>query len=471
MKRYLLRPIHPAARPAAQQAARAVLAQRATARSVQAQPVSGQQILMLDEADARSLAVARRDLIVEEDKPLELYAMPGLPPILPADTGEVREITVTDPDGAPIPDCTVFAVGQGVGFRGDTGADGTARIALSASHVDHLIVSPRRDFWSRVVAPAADGAPLKVTLSRLDPIAAMGRMHRLLGLGVFGQATGAGVRVAVVDSGIAPGPALTVAGGINTLDDGAPNGYLSDEKGHGTHVAGVIAGSPNGVSRFRGIAPGAEIFSVKVFPGGYTSDLIEAVDWCRENRMDLVNLSLGGRDWSLALDHAIRLASAAGVTLVAAAGNDGSTVAFPAAHPDVIAVAAIGLVGSFGTDSAHALKIGPYRDWWGGLFSASFSNRGPEVDVCAPGVAVASTVPDGFAAWDGTSMACPMVTGLLAQALHWNPALCTGTRTTVEALRWLVGATPADTGLPPPIQGRGLLTAPRMMSGMQVFLT
>lgn len=164
-----------------------MLAQRTRSSSVRTQPASGQQILMLEEADARSLAVARRDLIVEEDRPLDLYAMPGLPPIMPAVAADAWEVTVTDEAGQPIPDCTVFAVGEDVGFRGDTGEDGKAQLSLTARHVDHVIVSPRRDFWSQVVAPPADGATLKVTLPRLDPVAVTGRMHRLLGLAAFGH--------------------------------------------------------------------------------------------------------------------------------------------------------------------------------------------------------------------------------------------------------------------------------------------
>ena len=470
MKRYLVRPYDPAAKPAALDAAMSVLEQGTGALKVRSQKASGQQILMLEEDEARKLAAQSPNVIVEEDKPLELYGMPGLPPIMPTIAGDQWEVTVTAENGQPIEDCTIFALGAGFGFRGDTGKDGKAKLSVTAGHVDHVIVSPRRDYWSRLVQPPTVGATLAVTLPRLHAAEAMQRMHRLLGLSALGKGSGAGVRVAVVDSGIAAGPAVLVAGGVNTLDGGAAEGYREDEKGHGTHVAGIIAGRPAAENSFRGIAPEAEIYSVKVFPGGFTSDLVEAIDWCRENGMDLVNLSLGGRDWSVALDHAIQLAAAAGVTIVAAAGNDGQSVSFPAAHPDVIAVGAIGLVGSFGAESAHMLKVGQYRDWFGQLFSTNFSNFGPEVDVCAPGVAVASTVPGGFAAWDGTSMACPMVTGLLAQALHLNPALRTGTRTTIEALRWLVGVTPADTGMPAPVQGAGLLTAPRMMSGMQVFL-
>ena len=163
---------------------------------------------------------------------------------------------------------------------------------------------------------------------------------------------------------------------------------------------------------------------------------------------------------------AIGRAVDAGVTIVVAAGNDAAPVAYPGALPDVITVAALGKLGSFPADSGHSLKIGPYRDWYGGLFTASFSNNGPEVDVCAPGVAIASTVPQGFAAWDGTSMACPTVTALLALALEAAPWLRTGTRYTRDMLGALVATAGAPTGMPPNFAGAGILTAPRLLAGL-----
>jgi hypothetical protein len=84
--------------------------------------------------------------------------------------------------------------------------------------------------------------------------------------------------------------------------------------------------------------------------------------------------------------------------------------------------------------SGPAPKIGPYRDWFSGLFSAGYMNNGPEVDCCAPGAGIASTMPQGPTAWHGTSMAYPVITGLLAVAfegagLMTAPRLFAATRT------------------------------------------
>jgi len=466
MKRFIVRPRAPAAAPAAEAAARAIVAARAEtgAALIRSDASTGQHVVQLADADAEALRKSRPDLIVEEDKPLELFRMPGLPPMAPTGAETVWEVSVHDAEGAPIAGCSIYAVGRGVGFRAETDESGHARLVVEPGLVERVIASPRAGFWSRVVPVPEDGAMLDVTLAPLDPARAIAWVHRLLSVGGQLPLAGRGVKVAVVDSGIAAVPALAVSGGTNTLDDGDPADFTTDEKGHGTHVGGIIAGRPTAGNAFRGIAPEASLLSVKVFPGGYISDLVQAIDWCRDQQVDIVNLSLGGRDRSETLANAIAMAAAAGVTMVAATGNDATSVAFPAALPEVISVGAIGRQGVFPPDSAHTLKVGRYRDWWGGLFSASFTNFGPEVDVCAPGVAIASTVPQGFAAWDGTSMACPVVSGLLALVLEHSPHLRTGTRATVDAMQWLVRAGSADMGMPAHMQGAGLPAARRLLS-------
>ena len=158
---------------------------------------------------------------------------------------------------------------------------------------------------------------------------------RLLQYGVDGS----GIGVAVIDSGIAPH--LDLLGKVVTsVDFQNPNGNGQDTYGHGTHVAGLIAGSGAasvgipGSPAYRGVAPGASLINLRVLNGsgsGLTSDVVDAIDWCVANqarfRIRVINLSLGHlpvEDISVdPLVLAVNRAVSAGIVVVAAAGNYG----------------------------------------------------------------------------------------------------------------------------------------------------
>ena len=217
---------------------------------------------------------------------------------------------------------------------------------------------------------------------------------------------GEGVCVAVLDTGIDrthPDLVANYRGGVSFVP-GATTPM--DDHGHGTHCAGTIAAPINGVGVV-GVAPSAYLYAVKVLNSagsGSFSQIISGIDWAIQNRMHIVSMSLGGGAAPAALETICNTAWSRGLLLVAAAGNSGtpvppatSTVGFPAKYKNVIAVSAI--------DSANSL--------------ASFSSRGPEVDVCAPGVNVLSTTRGGgYGNMSGTSMACPHVAG--AAAVIWG---------------------------------------------------
>ncbi len=234
--------------------------------------------------------------------------------------------------------------------------------------------------------------------------------------------TGQGSVVAVLDTGIDAGhPDLAgamwtnpgeVAG--NGLDDdrdgfvddvhGADlvnaDGDPADDEGHGTHVAGEIAGAHDGTG-IAGLAPGARLMAVKVLDAkrnGSTSDVGKGIRYALAHGATVINVSVNGDAAGTVLTDAVRAASAAGVPIVASAGNDGRDLdlrpSFPASFPSVLAVAGE-------TDR--------------GLLAA-FSNFGAgTVDLAAPGESVLSTAPGGvFATRSGTSMAAPWVAATLA---------------------------------------------------------
>ncbi len=224
----------------------------------------------------------------------------------------------------------------------------------------------------------------------------------------YGCTSGAGIDVAILDTGIdADHPDLSVAGGINCtgniLKDGSTRrADWTDKEGHGTHCAGIVAALNNSLGVV-GVAPQVRLWAVKVLAddrSGYVSDVIQGLEWCVDNGIEIVSMSFAG-EFSQALGEACDAACEAGLLLVAASGNDGVAVGYPAAYDSVIAVSAV--------DAADRL--------------AAFSSVGPAVELTAPGVDIRSTYRDGgYASFSGTSMACPHVAGVAA--LVWaSPSL------------------------------------------------
>lgn len=218
---------------------------------------------------------------------------------------------------------------------------------------------------------------------------------------VWTSYTGDPVKVAVVDTGIDtshPDLIGNLKGGMSAV---SYTTSFNDDNGHGSHVAGTIAAVDNSVGVI-GVAPAADLYAVKVLDrrgSGYLSDIIEGLAWAVSNDMDIVNMSLGTMSYSASFDSAVQQTIAAGVVVVAAAGNSGpsaNTVGYPAKFAGVIAVSA--------TDSNNTI--------------ASFSSRGSEVDLAAPGVSVYSTYKKkSYATLSGTSMASPHVAGVAALVL------------------------------------------------------
>lgn len=217
---------------------------------------------------------------------------------------------------------------------------------------------------------------------------------------------GAGVKVGIVDTGIdLKHPDLKVSGGAAFV-----GASYQDDNGHGTHCAGIVAALDNEQGVI-GVAPDAEIYAVKVLDAegsGYYSDVSAGIDWCIDNKMDIISLSLGGSTDNELIKAAVLKAYQAGIVIVAAAGNEGNpsgngdSVGYPAKYAEVIAVAA--------TDKSDN--------------RASFSSTGSDVELAAPGVNIYSTyMNSGYETLSGTSMACPHVSGLAALIKSAYPIL------------------------------------------------
>jgi len=255
--------------------------------------------------------------------------------------------------------------------------------------------------------------------------------------GAWELSRGAGVTVAVVDSGakidhpdLAPNiwtnfdevPGNGVDDDRNGFVDdvhgvdfttGAPGQDLTDGNGHGTHVAGIIAAAANGVGVV-GVAPKAKVMVVKVLDAqlaGTTVGVAAAIRYAAANGARIINLSLRGTVPDPRLNEAIAAAAAANVLVVVGAGNDARDIDTQPVYP--ASIAAPNLVSVAATIPQDGRAI------------ADFSNFGQlTVQLAAPGDAILSTSNTG--GWideSGTSMASPMVAGVAALMLGANPRL------------------------------------------------
>ena len=221
---------------------------------------------------------------------------------------------------------------------------------------------------------------------------------------VWGLTTGDPIKVAIVDTGIDlahPDLKANIKGGYNAI---YPAKSANDDNGHGTHVAGIAAALDNEIGVI-GVGPQIDLYAVKVLNrtgSGYLSDVIEGLDWTIQSDIQVINMSLGTSADVQSFHDAVIRVNQAGIIQVAAAGNSGGAVNYPAAYSEVIAVSA--------TDNTDTL--------------ASWSSRGPEVDLAAPGVNIYSTYKgSAYKTLSGTSMASPHVAGTAALLLGM-PAKC-----------------------------------------------
>ena len=185
----------------------------------------------------------------------------------------------------------------------------------------------------------------------------------------------------------------------------AGNRLISDDNGHGTHVAGTAAADTNNGTGVAGVSWGAHAMTVKVldqYGDGWYFDIAAGIVYAADNGAQIINLSLGGESPSQVLQDAVNYAHAKGSLVVAASGNNGGAVYYPGACDNVLTVAA--------TDAQDN--------------RLAFSNQGPQVDIAAPGDYLISTwyLPSIlYRSAHGTSMATPHVSGAAALLWTWRP--------------------------------------------------
>ena len=400
-------------------------------------------ILVVKMADDKAEILRQQSggqLIVDQDQLLRLDSMDtrgaGLvsASISAAGLHTSVAIMVLGRDNAPLRDAEVHLLGIAEPANAVTDERGVATVSIPGDAVQFitgLYVKPKSDFWSFYQAqPALEVhqtnlvylRPLSESFQGFPRQQVTGWGQRLMRMDQLpGNYRGQGSRVAIVDSGADTShPDLhRIKSGFDSLKQGGENTWRHDTVGHGSHCAGIVAAADNSTG-IRGFAPEAEVHICKQYPGARVSQLIEALEYCIEKQVDAVSLNLGGIDPSEALEQQILRAKRLGVACIAAAGDTGGTVHYPASSPNVLAVAAIGKFEEYPADSYHAQTAGPPSA--SGLFSPRFTCYGPEIALCAPGVAILSCVPpSGYAVCDGTSLAAAHVTGLAALIVAHHP--------------------------------------------------
>ena len=342
--------------------------------------------------------------------------------------GRVKVKVVDVGTGKPLAGIEVLgfrSASRKVRYAAMTDAAGQAVLNFEGAKLAEVWAYPPHSHWSSIRKNVAHGTTARFELSTWDAVG--NRALDLLRKGVASDtARGQGVRVAVIDTGVAKHKGLKISKRVSIVDGKEKRTDNIDVQPHGTHVAGIIAGAPTEHVGPLGIAPRAQIYSYRIFAGcnsgAVSSDLALAIIRATNDGCHIINLSLSGGGEDDLVKRALKFAENRGVLVIAAAGNQSAdAVAFPASEKTVVSVGAMGCTTTYPKDSFHAINaIKP----WGATKShyiARFSNAGFNLICSSVGVAVISTVPgDNYQAMDGTSMACPAVTAIAACLLSMD---------------------------------------------------
>jgi serine protease len=372
------------------------------------------------------------------------------------------EIAVDLRDELSEPDVDAFVAASGAPFAPSSFVSARTHVlrgAVPAERAPELMRKLAADPRVEAVEPVAR---VRASFRPNDPLLAeQWHLDRVGAERAWSHCTGRGVTVAVVDTGIAcedhgpftKGSDLGRTRCVAGFDFVAGSPHASDDHGHGTHVAGTVAQSTDNALGAAGLAFHARLMPVKVLDAsgmGTTVAVADGIRFAADAGAHVINLSLGGTRASRLMRKAVAYARSKGVVVVAAAGNNGSFVEYPAAFESVIAVSA--------TEPSDRL--------------AHFSSRGPSIDIAAPGVQVVQqTVCNGgrdrcerYPGWSGTSMAAPHVAGAAALLMSCGVVSVPA----VESA--LLGAARAVHGEPRggPLYGAGVLDAGAAVAGASV---
>ena len=333
-----------------------------------------------------------------------------------------------------------------IGFAGAVTADDEAVVRASGGRVTRrfqIVHAVAADIPERALAALQAHARVAVVEPDIAIHAVDAELDNSWGVKRIGAGTvqdagnrGAGVKIAILDTGVDythPDLAANYGGGWDFVNND-PDPF--DDNFHGTHVAGTIAARDDDAGVV-GVAPEATIYALKVLDqngNGSFSGVISALDWAVAHGIQITSNSYGSaQNPGTIVQQAFDNAAAHGILHVAAAGNSGNcqgtgdNVIYPGKYDSVIAVAAV--------DNADA--------------AACFSSTGPKVELAAPGVAVTSTVPGGgYDTFNGTSMATPHVTGVAALVLARGVTDNNGNGRINDDLRTILDQTAQDLGAP-----------------------
>jgi hypothetical protein len=339
--------------------------------------------------------------------PPELRALLSeLARMLASGNAREREAVLMFKDDAAMQRFLARAQKAGLSVVGQVGPLRSVRVRFESPDGLQRELAENPNDYETIAANALFGIPRppeQQDRARIDQVPF--RNETLAFLGAAGDRTswGRGTTIAILDTGVAPdatfGPSR-----LRTLDIGlGTTPGTGGDDGHGTAVAALAAGLSADAP---GVAPSANVLSVRVTDAAGTSDLFtisQAIVAAVEAGAKIINVSLGGYVTGAVLDSAITYATQKGALIVAAAGNDqAAQLAWPAADARVVSVGAI--------DKAEQ--------------QVSFSNSGPQLQLAAPGYGVQTAWLNGQRVYvDGTSASAPIVAGAIAAVISQNPSL------------------------------------------------